>query len=1174
MKPLTWLTSLLTNFSYLFLGYILILFLSIHTLQGQHTISVRIDEAIVTTTCSDFLGNPDPLWQVSIEQEAWVTYGDATCHTTTPNTQFKTDVNCLHDLNGGEIEVCFKAFENDSGISTPCRINGECIETICKNIVLPLPGIDSSYVLALADGLSSGGELRFTVSTSGIITGAVNDHICYAVNLGTLENGNVLGKTELGTYNNYCTSAVNEANPRAVGGSFTNNVGTWFTFNTGDDPSELIIVEGLSDPEGTGDVVNLQLALYQSDADCMGNLTYITDHHDHRDLDEYMILECLPPNQEYYILVDAVFSAQVPDQLEGVYSIRISEATVVGDNEVICEAIPLPIAEGDTEIYTSFLNNCATNLNDPIVDTFPSFKPVWFQFTVPPSGRVELEVRSNLPFPAGIDPIEPQIAVYESADNTCAGDLTRIAHHYASDTPNNLLSLDCLEPEQSYWLMVDGSPENPTGVFDIHITDLGYPDLQQLDTTICEGSELVLGDQVYAATGTYLDTILFDDTCLEIIQTTLSIADSITIEMEVTKIAGGLDVSDGTVELTIAGGSGQYTILWSNGSDNQAEENLTGGEDYCVTVSDVVGCSRELCFTMPFIIPIEAHLDNDSLNCFGDNNGQLALTIDNGMPPYQYILQSPSSEILKTGTIETRQAELSFPDLKAGRYQLTVFTDNTVIEMTGRILEPRPIAIQVNIQEDASCHNICDAILDLQAIGGNGTFAFAWEDGIDRGTNANDLCAGNYQVTVIDKKQCTQTLDVTLSQPANFIAKAIQTNPVNCFGEENGQATITTSSGNPILYNWDNDATTATVNNLSAGEHSVIVTNDTGCKDTAFVEIEQPAMPITANIEVLATINCFGESSGLLEATAMGGNELYEYSWDNNTTSALNDNLAAGTYILTVSDQKGCTAISDFQLRQPELLDATITTQDITCPGGPRSGLLQIANTNGGIAPYGYSLDGSAFTTTQQFDRLTAAEYEIVVQDANGCEWAQTAMINDPPPLEVVLGEDQILKLGDFLQLEALSNREVNYEWESDNPLDCENCPTQQTQPLASGTYKVTVTDVVSECVASDEVFISIRNDREIFVPTAFSPNGDGQNDALLVYGGSDIQEIISFKIFDRKGALVYEADTFAPNDLANSWQGDFNGRALEPAVFIYWTEVLFIDGHREIYKGDVALMK
>ena len=158
--------------------------------------------------------------------------------------------------------------------------------------------------------------------------------------------------------------------------------------------------------------------------------------------------------------------------------------------------------------------------------------------------------------------------------------------------------------------------------------------------------------------------------------------------------------------------------------------------------------------------------------------------------------------------------------------------------------------------------------------------------------------------------------------------------------------------------------------------------------------------------------------------------------------------------------------------------------------------------------------------------------------------------------------------------MEALSNREVNYEWASDNPLDCSTCPTQQAQPLTSGTYQVTVTDVLSECVASDEVFISIRNDREIFVPNVFSPNGDGQNDMLTVFGGADIQEIIAFKIFDRRGSLVYEAATFSPNDMSNSWQGDFNGQPLSPAVFIYWTEVLFIDGHREVYKGDVALMR
>ena len=1176
MPILQWLKSLPSTKLCRILGCSLSLLILSIPINAQNTVEVRINDGQATSTCVDgFGGTAEPLWQVNIENKGWTTYGDALCYETTPHSQFLPPVDCLGDLRGGEIQVCFRVFENDNSLFSPCEIDMDCEQMVCEYFVLPLAGTSVDYSLAIPDGLDSGGSLSFSITVDGPQNGAVNDHICHAVDLGTIDNRTIQEKEDLTVYNNFCATATEEVDPKKIGGSFTNNAGVWFSFNTEDDPSELILIEAFNDPEATGDIINLQLALYQLDTDCRGKINYITDHHNPSVLDEHLLLECLPPNQEYYLLVDGVFddtsNPNVPE-LNGYFSIRIREIEVEGGNDEICGAINLPIEEGETTTHTNFFNNCATNTNDPIVENYPSLQPVWFQFTPPSTHRAFIEVISNQPYPAGIDPIEPQIAIFSSDDDTCTGNLTRVSHHYENDELENAINLSCLDPSKPYWIMIDGSETNPTGRFDIIITDPGYPELKQFEAVGCQGMPVILGDQIYTEAGVYIDTVQFES-CLEILETTVSFGDSLCMNLNVTKLAGGLGVSDGNAALTVTGGSGVYDISWTDGTNNPVGKDLTGGTNYCISIVDSIGCMLDTCFEMPYVIPIKANFNNDTLDCFGDNDGTLVLEITQGHPPYNFeLLNTDNGLAIKKGTIIDTTATMIFTDLIAGTYQIFVNTATNAMDKKATVLSPKPIDISIETQTTASCHNICDAMVDLKVEGGNGDFDFNWADPVNRGQNLRSLCGGDYQLTVTDKKQCTATLDLTIDQPEFFTAKATQTKGVSCFGEENGTA-IVSADRDPTIFVWDNGDTTATANNLSAGTHMVIVHNEDNCTDTAFVEIEEPA-PLIATIDVLSTINCFGDNNGLLEGMATGGNGNFSYLWSNNSVATLNDNLSAGNYSLTVTDAAGCTNSNSLELSQPLALSAQISTQDVTCPGGSNSGEIFIAEPTGGVAPYAHSLNGTVFSTVTSFNNLSADNYEITTQDANGCTIVESTIINDPPILEVELGEPQTLKLGNSIQLTAITNLPVTYQWNVSDDSECADCKSIDITPTASAMYKVTVTDVNTDCVATDEVFIAIDNNRDVYVPNAFSPNGDGHNDALMIYGGNNIKSIKAFKVFDRHGTLVYQANNFAPNDASTSWKGDFNGQRLASALFIYWAEVEFIDGYSDVYKGDIALFR
>jgi gliding motility-associated-like protein len=111
-------------------------------------------------------------------------------------------------------------------------------------------------------------------------------------------------------------------------------------------------------------------------------------------------------------------------------------------------------------------------------------------------------------------------------------------------------------------------------------------------------------------------------------------------------------------------------------------------------------------------------------------------------------------------------------------------------------------------------------------------------------------------------------------------------------------------------------------------------------------------------------------------------------------------------------------------------------------------------------------------------------------------------------------------------------------------------------------------------CNDADTVTVTVNQVESVFVPSAFTPNGDGVNDVFVVYGSVDVEEVEQLLIFDRWGELVHEADNFQPNDISAGWDGTFKGKKLNPAVFVYYTRIRLVNGETITRKGDVTLLR
>lgn len=299
---------------------------------------------------------------------------------------------------------------------------------------------------------------------------------------------------------------------------------------------------------------------------------------------------------------------------------------------------------------------------------------------------------------------------------------------------------------------------------------------------------------------------------------------------------------------------------------------------------------------------------------------------------------------------------------------------------------------------------------------------------------------------------------------------------------------------------------------------------------------------------------------------------LYSYKWSSGQQTRKIFVNQAGTYTVTVTDDLGCELVNALTVRRVEI-EAEISALEPTCFGS-RDGSISVDTFYGGDGPYSFGINDRIPKLDPVFTGLPAGPYNIIVTDANGCSWEGYIEIEDPEALIVELGPDLNISLNDTVTILPQVNRPVvEVNWLPGSGLSCDNCLNPIASPFETTEYEVRVFDE-DGCRAVDVITIKIGKIRNVYIPSAFSPNYDGDNDFFTIFGGDDVVRINRLLIFDRWGSLVFENGSILPGDETQGWDGRYKGRDMPEGVYVYWAELLFIDDNTRLYEGGIHLIR
>ncbi|MEN0003870.1 MAG: gliding motility-associated C-terminal domain-containing protein [Bacteroidota bacterium] len=400
---------------------------------------------------------------------------------------------------------------------------------------------------------------------------------------------------------------------------------------------------------------------------------------------------------------------------------------------------------------------------------------------------------------------------------------------------------------------------------------------------------------------------------------------------------------------------------------------------------------------------------------------------------------------------------------------------------------------------------------------------------------------------------------------------SIDTDTPGC-NEETGAIRITNSSNQPLQYSIDgfNFQESPVFEDLPLGNYVVFIRDTMGCEAT-FINIAIDGLVPLVIDEIAGIATSCGEDNGSISILTTPSQGV-QYALDPANFQQTNvfDSLPSGEYPIFILDNNNClyTEVVQIDTSTAPVFN-TITPIIDNCNDG--GGQILVSG-SGGTGELTYFLNEQISSTTGIFDSVRVGEYTILMTDEAGCTLSTTTTVEGGPLLlidEVLTQNPTCESTSGAIQLSASGGTgQLVYRLDGNAPsLD------GTYNGLIAGTYTLNVTDNAG-CVTTTSAALEVPV-CPIFVPNAFSPNGDGFNDEFILFTNPNYDvTVLRCDIFDRWGELVWRSENFTLHTFSEWWDGNFRSQPAIQGVYVYVAHIQYNNGQEEMLAGDVTLVR